>query len=64
MTKSQIAKNLLNERLQKLISDLRNLAVNSSHAADDHTEADRLLLEYINEPKVLYWFNHVDKWYE
>jgi len=64
MTKSQMAKNLLTNRIQKLIGDLRNLSINSNHVVNDHLEADKLLLEYINEPKVLYWFNHIDKWYE
>jgi len=64
MTKPQFAKYLLTDRIKRLIAELKDVAINSSHVVEDHVKADKLLLEYINEPEVSYWFDEIDKWYE
>lgn len=32
-------------------------------AGDDHIEADRILLAYINDPRVTEAFDAIEKWY-
>lgn len=46
---------------QQLIDDLK--ACNSGDIEDDHADADRLLLDYINDLGVTEAYDAIDKWY-
>ena len=47
----------------KLLSILKSLATNSNDKEYGHQSADRVLLNYINDPEVTKAFNDVEKWY-
>lgn len=47
--------------LERLIADLE--ACNSGDEEGGHGNADRLLLEYINDPRVTEAYDAIDRWY-
>lgn len=50
--------------LETLRDELKKLAEKVNFVPEgDHVEADKLLLEYINDPEVTRLFNEIEKWY-
>ena len=43
---------------------LRIAAIEDGDEVSNHIEADRLLLQFINDEEVTKAFNTIDKWYE
>lgn len=67
MTEKRIRSlNLFNEpsRRAAMIEQLKTLIINSKEDAEGaHTEADNLLLEYINDEEVSSLYGQITKWY-
>lgn len=49
--------------IEKLIEELNKIAKNAYDEESDHSQADKLLLEFINNEEVTKAFNSIDKWY-
>ena len=51
-------------RIEDLITALEGLVNHPYHDQEvDHVKADRLLLEYINNPRVTDLYSQLEKWY-
>lgn len=48
---------------EKLIEQLKLLSIDQQDPAVDHKLADKLLIEYINDPRVTEAFESIEKWY-
>ena len=49
--------------IEELRSQLAELADGGGDPESDHQNADRLLLKYIKEKRVSYYFHKIKKWY-
>jgi len=49
--------------IEELIQSLKNIKANGGDEERDHSKADRLLLDYINNQEVSDAFDAIDKWY-
>ena len=47
----------------ELINILSELADGGIDAVEDHIEADKALLKYINDPAITKWYRKIRKWY-